>query len=40
MINDHGYDDDDDDKNVCLGMNEVCLGAIVGVPQLTGWGGS
>ena len=24
-------------KNVCLGMNEVCLGAIVGVPQLTGW---
>ena len=40
---DDGHDDGDDDlhyndeKN-CLRMNEVRLGAIVGVPQLAGGG--
>ena len=35
---DDGHDDDDDDEKNCLRMNEVRLGAIVGVPQLAGGG--
>ena len=40
---DDGHDDDDRHYNYeknCLRMNEVRLGAIVGVPQLAGGGRS